>query len=314
MSSAAGAARAGEPHQAQAVGPEAGETSAQHTVAGSPAAQGESSSEVAARSGAAAPEKRRVATVTGLRRLSVAAVLTSALAGVAGYSFVQSEAMAVHETAQTQVDTLQEALTAVDALGEDAWAPAGQAGAADEVRQASVALANASANAAAGPEQFAGDVGTLTQAAGEYAVYVDALGGVRQGADAATRAQEGERVTAERRAAVDEPLQQVQADTEQRLADARTGMILTSTLFGVSALAAVGVLLGGSVWLARRTRRVFNLGLSSAALLSSSASAYALTTVGSTAPALAAPAVLIGGVTAAGLAWAGLERRRKEYR
>ncbi|MDO5627111.1 MAG: hypothetical protein Q4G43_02210, partial [Mobilicoccus sp.] len=257
---------------------------------------------------------------SSMRRLAMAGVLTCALNGGAAFWVAQNDLGAT----TAQVSRLQEQMATVQrvvgsapeetrsARAQPSLTPAHR----DDLALGARAITAAATDAAAGPQAIAGDGGMYEHLAGAYARYVGAVEIART-----APADQAEQALAAMETSREGDVAPILAELDRRLAahadDARGFTYLAYGALGVTTLASLLTLVGGSVWLARRTKRVVNPGLAGAVLLSGATSAQAFAHLAdptALSGTLTAPGLLLGGVTAAGLTWVGLSRRLKEYR
>lgn len=258
--------------------------------------------------------------MSGLGRLTAAAVLACTLNGAAAYTLVVSDAPRIQSLATQQETALNGISTAIEALPQASRSVGGGAAAAATHRQNTEKISGditaAAARAAAGPASFAGDVPELAALSSAYTGYVAALEHARgtsgAGADAAYR--QAEEIRTSRVNPALARLQQANAAHRDGAGPAIAGTI---GFLSLTTLASLVALVGGSFWVARRTKRIVNPGLVTSTVVTLATSGYAFSTLSANPtapPALTGPVVLLGGLTAAGLAWFGLEQRRREYR
>lgn len=278
--------------------------------------------EVAGGAGAAAgtsAQTPRRPLARGLRSLTAAGVLACSLNGLAAYGVVSTDAARVQSVATAQATELGEVTTAIDSLGATARStPVGGPG--EEaylttVSTTSSRLASVTARAATGPAGLADDTEQLTALSADYTRYVALLesGRAANGTVAAERYRQGETIRTTR---LDPTLAQLRAQNTDRSSEARTLAWVTMGGLGLTSLITLITLLGGSRWLASRTKRVVNPGLFGALVTSGAVSGYAFSQLGSATVVTpgAGPLLLVGGFAAAGLVWLGLDQRLKEYR
>lgn len=276
------------------------------------------SSEVAdvrAGSATAAPVPLRAT----LRRLAIVGALACALNGVAGYWVAQGD-LGSTQAVLDELDGHVQQVSRVVTEGESS-ARSARAGGSVEAHRAELAsgaesITAASARAATGPDDVTADVTEYHTLAGAYVQYVGALEAARSApADQAEAAfADAERV---RQDQVQPVLSELAARGEQRAEAAGVASAVAYGVLTLSTLASLGTLLWGSGWLARRTKRVVNPGLVGGALVTGATSAYAFATLADPSTLsgeFTGPALLLGGLTAAGLTWTGVSRRLKEYR
>ena len=278
--------------------------------------------EVAGGAGAAAGtsvQTPRRPLARGLRSLTAAGVLACSLNGLAAYGVVSTDAARVQSVATAQATELGEVTTAIDSLGATARStPVGGPGEdayLTTVSTTSSRLASVTARAATGPAGLADDTEQLTALSADYTRYVALLesGRAADGTVAAERYRQGETI---RTARLDPTLAQLRAQNTDRSSEARTLAWVTMGGLGLTSLITLITLLGGSRWLASRTKRVVNPGLFGALVTSGTVSGYAFSQLGSATVVTpgAGPLLLVGGFAAAGLVWLGLDQRLKEYR
>lgn len=262
---------------------------------------------------------RRGSLAGGLRRLTAAGVLTCSLNGLAAYAVVSTDAARVQSVATTQATEIGQVTTAVDSLASTARAtPLGGAGESaylTTVSDTSSRLASVTARAATGPAGLADDTARLQGLSSDYTRYVALLESARatSGTVSTERHRRAESIRTTR---LDPALAELQAQNTERSTRARTLAWGTMGALGLTSLATLLTLLGGSRWLASRTKRVINPGLFGALLTSAAVSGYAFSQLGSSTVVTpgAGPLLLVGGLAAAGLVWLGLDQRLKEYR
>lgn len=278
--------------------------------------------EVAGGAGAAAgtsAQTPRRPLARGLRSLTAAGVLACSLNGLAAYGVVSTDAARVQSVATAQATELGEVTTAIDSLGATARStPVGGPGEEAYLTTMSTTssrLASVTARAATGPAGLADDTEQLTALSADYTRYVALLesGRAANGTVAAERYRQGETIRTTR---LDPTLAQLRAQNTDRSSEARTLAWVTMGGLGLTSLITLITLLGGSRWLASRTKRVVNPGLFGALVTSGAVSGYAFSQLGSATVVTpgAGPLLLVGGFAAAGLVWLGLDQRLKEYR
>ncbi|WP_040159135.1 hypothetical protein [Mobilicoccus massiliensis] len=268
---------------------------------------------------AARRRARAESLVSSMTRLALGCVLACSLNGAAAYALVQSDAPRVQAVAEAQTQDLDGAAQSISSMS--ATAPrlpvgaAGEQGYLKSIEAGASGIASATARAASGPRQFTGDVDRLTDLSAAYAAYVAALEEARSttGSAAAGRFSAAESIRTQRIAPV---LTELGTKNAERSDGAEVSSVLSIGFLSVTSLATLVALLGASRWLAVRTKRIVNPGLTGALVLSGAVSGYAFS--GLSAQGLATsgsgPLLLVGGLAAAGLAWMGVDERRKEYR
>ncbi|GAB49868.1 hypothetical protein [Mobilicoccus pelagius] len=262
---------------------------------------------------------RRGSLARGLRKLTAAGVLACSINGLAAYAVVTTDAARVQSVAATQAAEIGAVTSTIDTLGTTAKVT--PVGAAKEkaylttVSEASSRLASVTARAATGPAGLAEDTVALQGLSADYTRYVALLesGRAATGKVAADRYGQAETLRTTR---LDPALAELQRQNTDRSTEAKTLAWVTMGGLGLTSLVTLLTLLGGSRWLASRTKRVVNPGLFGALVMSAAVSGYAFSQLGSAtivAPG-AGPLLLVGGLAAAGLVWLGLDQRLKEYR
>ncbi|GMA41320.1 hypothetical protein [Mobilicoccus caccae] len=260
-------------------------------------------------------------TVSTLGRLTAATVIACSLNGAAAYVFVQSDAMEVRSTATEQQASLDRISRTVSAMPTTARRLGTDRGAQnahlDDAGRASSEITAAASRAAAGPAQFNGDIGRLSALSASYTRYVSTVERARvaTGAAATTLYTEADRL---RTTEIEPVLGDLSSANAARSDGAEVNVALTIGFLGLTTVASLAASIGGAWWLARRTKRMVNPGLFAATALTAVTSGYAVAAMTSPDQTVngpfSGPAVLLGGLTAAGLAWYGYEQRRKEYR
>jgi len=269
-------------------------------------------------------QRRTGSTAAALGRLTAATALLCTLNGAAAYTYVTSEAGQVNSVVNAQQESLQAVSTIVAAgpqnvqsLRSDTSAAAGSAFTQDLATGATEITASA-ARAASGPAAFESDIPSLTTLSGAYTTYAGMLEQARTAPTDAAATKLLTQSTSYRTNQIDPVVASLGGAYSTRSDGADVASAMTTGFLGATTLASLVALVGGATWLARRTKRIINPGLIGGALATAAVSAYAFSTLMTNPPVpngpWTAPAVLLGGLAAAGMAWAGLEQRRKEYR
>lgn len=279
---------------------------------------------------AAAKAAESSTTAARLRTLGIASVLACTLTGAAGYLVVESDPVQTARSTAMQTERLTRLHTSAQALHGDATTLLSSGAAATDTSSdydASLStLSREVAQAAAGRSEDAAQLGSVNAALTRYATTIERAR--MQAAAGSPTTELTEQAQALLTTDVTTPLAELRDSTAalgERASATATGF---TVLLGLTTLISLGTLIGGGAWLARKTHRVVNPPLVAATLLTLGVSAVAASTVQqatAVAPDLGAlgglaslpfagPTLLLGGLGAGALAWAGVSRRLREYR
>lgn len=331
-SSAAGAAAPAQP-AATSVEPSATSTTAHTTsnTAGTAATAAPASSSAQQVATQAEPSS----TARRLRTLGVASVLACTLTGAAGYLVIDSDSAQTAAAASQQSERLSRIETSVGQLRSEAGMILKRGEAATNTSSAYDAalsslsrdlVAAASTSATSNSAAEADEYGSINAALNRYATTVErARVAAAAGQPTAELARQADALLDKDVAAPVGQLQQRTTDVAKR---SQTSSFALVVFLGLATALSLAVLIGGGVWLARKTHRVVNPPMVAATLLTVGVSAVAAATQSQAATLgvnigalgglaqvpFAGPLLLLGGLGAGALAWAGVSQRLREYR
>lgn len=256
---------------------------------------------------------------SGLNKLLAITAATCVLNGAAAYTYVTSGANQLASVVAAQQVSLEEVTRIIDTMPTTAKSltSAEEQAYLTNIGAGAARLSEAATRAASGPAALADDAARFTAVSASYAKYVGTVERARASTGTTSTSLYRQADTI-RRNEIDPVLSGLNDRYADRSDRAEMDAMLTGGFLGLTTLLSLGSLLVGSVWLARATKRFVNPGLVGAALLAGGTS-YMAAISGVNAPvalptAVLGPLVLVTGIGSAGLAWAGVQQRRKEYR
>lgn len=275
---------------------------------------------------APAESRPQRSTASALRMLATWSMLACALTGAAGYVVVGSDAgrqAAVATQQQQRLTQLADRTGRLQTSASAITADRTQATATETSFDAALHTASREvAAAAAAQPQDADELAGVNASLVRYATTIERA----RMAAGAGRSPDALLSTAKSTldSGVNAPLSRLATENGARADAARGALTGSRVVLGVATFASLATLLAGGWWLARKTHRVVNGPLAGAALLTAGVASVAASTLpagGGTgglavlaATPFAGPLLLLGGLGAGALAWAGVGQRLKEYR
>lgn len=270
-----------------------------------------------------------------LRALGLASVLACTLTGAAGYLVIDSDSAQTAAAASQQSERLGRIDTSVGQLRSEAGMILKRGEAATNTSSAyDAALSSlsrdlvvaASNSTASNRAAEADDYGPINAALNRYATTVErARVAAAAGQPTSELAQQADALLEKD---VVTPVGQLQQNTAELARRSQASSSALVVLLGLATALSLAVLIGGGVWLARKTHRVINppmvaatlltVGVSFAAAATHSQAATLAVNVGALGGLaqvpFAGPLLLLGGLGAGALAWGGVSQRLREYR